>query len=472
MPAKKRLPSPARPALAIHAHCYQPDRSQPETGRLPLDPGAAPYRDFNAKITAECYRPNAELGNFERLSFDIGPTLAAWLERSEPATWGKIQRAARRYAADHGAGNALAQSFHHTILPLASRRDQQLQVAWGIADFEHRFGRRPRGLWLPETAADLETLAVLAEQGIEFTILAPWQAADAEALDVTVPYWVELPGGGRIAVFFFHAELSATLSFNPDATRDADRFAARLKRATTASRRPRLLTLATDGELYGHHQKFRDLFLAQLLDSSAPAAGFEVSTPERFLAAHPPTTAVELSTPSSWSCHHGVDRWRRACPCTPDAAWKAPLRAALDQLAERLDAAYLSFAEPYVEDPWRLRQRWIEVLLQQRPAAEVIAAEASRPLSEEIRRALERLLAAQVQRQRMFTSCGRFFSDPEGREPGYVLTAAAAAIRWTRAVTGEDAEPETMERLSDEAAAPLARRLAAALESAEVAIRP
>jgi alpha-amylase/alpha-mannosidase (GH57 family) len=462
------------PALAIHAHCYQPDRRDPFSGRIAAEPAAAPFHDFNRKITSECYRPNAELGNFDAVSFDFGPTLAGWLAKSEPAVWSRIVAAHEPPSSSHASGHALASGFHHTILPLASRADKELQVAWGIADYEHRFGRRPRGFWLPETAADLETLAVLAEQGIEYTILAPWQAADEEGLDVTRPHWIELPGGRRIAAFFFHRALSGALSFDPKATADAERFAARLAAELPTPDDPeeaRLLLLASDGELYGHHQKFRDLFLTRLLGGAAQEAGFTVSTPELFLAEHPPRSRVGLRLPSSWSCHHGVARWQGECPCTPGAAWKAQLRTALDRLAESLDHAYYAFAEPHVTDPWALRAQWIEVLLERRPSHEVLAQAAPRPLTTLRAHQLETLLKAQVQRQRMFTSCGWFFSDSKGLEPGYILAAAAAAISLTRAVTGEDPEPATLARLQSPEGEPLAATLRAALRAADELVR-
>ncbi len=192
--------------LCIHGHFYQPPREDPFTGRIPHEPGASPYDNFNEKITVECYRPNADLGNFDQISFDLGPTLAAWLEQAHPDVYRRIVEADRRAIERDGVGNALAQAYNHTILPLATARDKRTQIMWGLLDFFYRFGRRAEGMWLAETAVDVPTLDLLAEQGVGYTVLAPWQAA--EPIDPTEPYLVRLPSGRRITVFFYNGPLS------------------------------------------------------------------------------------------------------------------------------------------------------------------------------------------------------------------------------------------------------------------------
>jgi alpha-amylase/alpha-mannosidase (GH57 family) len=211
-------------ALCIHGHFYQPPREDPLTGAVPEEIGAAPYRNWNERIHAECYRANAELGNFERISFNVGPTLFDWMAQHDPDTSRKIVEQDRANVRQFGVGNAIAQAYNHAIMPLATSADKRTQVAWGIADFTHRFGRKPQGMWLPETAVDIETLTIMAEQGITFTLLAPWQA-DAESIDPTEPYLVRLPGGRSIAVFFYHQGLSGRVSFDPALTSNADAFA-------------------------------------------------------------------------------------------------------------------------------------------------------------------------------------------------------------------------------------------------------
>lgn len=428
-------------ALALHGHFYQPPRDDPAAGEIPREEDAAPYHDWNERIAAECYRPNAELGNFRGLSFDVGPTLLDWLERHEPDVHRRIVTADGEAQRRYGAGNALAQAYHHTILPLATRREKEAEVAWGIADFRHRFGRAPRGLWLPETATDLETLEVLAEAGIELTVLAPWQAANGRAVDPGRPCWVELSAGRRMAVFFFHRELSALLSFDPQATADADAFAARLVRESglgeAGDEKDRLLLLASDGELYGHHQEFRDLFLKRLLRRSAAAVGLEaMPSLAAWLDRHPPRRSTGLEVPTSWSCHHGVNRWRDVCPCTPQATWKKPFRAGLVTLAAELDRAFLQATEPLVHDPFALTRRWIEVLLGRESPRDLMASEARRTLTDEEVDRLSTLLEAQRLRLRMFSSCGWYHADFDRLEPANNLAAARHAVELTRRATG------------------------------------
>jgi hypothetical protein len=434
--------------LAVHAHFYQPPRDEPATGEIPEEPGAAPFANWNERITAECYRPNAELGNFERLSFDLGPTLATWMAQEAPDVLERIVGADRASVGRQGHGNALAQPYHHTILPLATRWEKQLQVAWGIAEFEHRFGRRPRGMWLPETAADVETLEVLAAAGIDFTILAPWQAHGLS--DPTVPYWVELPSGRRIAAFFFVASVSGRLAFDPRSSLDADSFtrahlvpiARRLEEGEEGEEEPgRLILLATDGELYGHHQAKREFFLARLLDGVAEVAGLQVTTPARLLAEHPPRRAIELRSPGSWSCHHGVDRWARECPCSPGATWKAPLRQALADLARDLDRAYEEGAGELVGDPRRLLAGYVKVVLGTATLADLVAEQGLAPPPPARHEALATLLAAQWLRHRMFASCGFFWSEFDRLEPRNNLAAAAVAQALVRRATGRDPAP-------------------------------
>jgi hypothetical protein len=280
---------------------------------------------------------------------------------------------------------------------------------------------------------------VLAGQGIELTILAPWQASE-EVADVTVPHRVGTRGGRELAVFFFHRALSGKLSFDPKATSNADRFARELLvPAMEDGDDDRLLLLASDGELYGHHQEFRELFLARLLERSAPRHGFERTVPELWLARHPASRETSVTAAGSWSCHHGVARWREGCACTKgDVRWKAPLRRAFDRLASRLDGLYETTAEAVVEDPWALRRRYIEVLLGRATADELIADEARASPSPRQLRQLAELLEAQRQRLRMFTSCGWFNGAFDRLETLNNLTFAAAAVHLAQQATGAD----------------------------------
>jgi hypothetical protein len=431
--------SPAGPRyLAVHGHFYQPPREDPFTGRVPREAGAEPFHDFNEKILAECYRPNARLGNFGRMSFDLGPTLAAWLERHDPETYRQIVAQERAYFERHGHGNALAHVYGHAILPLASEREKAIQVAWGLADFRHRFGHDPDGMWLAETAADSASLGALLDHGVRFTILAPWQSADP--IDPTEPYWVRLGDGRRIAAFFYNGDLSGRVSFDSSITTNADTFglhdlARQVNREKAFLGEPQLTLIATDGELYGHHLPYRDKFLEYLLTVTAPARGYEITSLGRYLAAHPPRREVRLAEATSWSCHHGVERWRGDCACTEGpGAWKWHLRHALAGLAARIDALYEVAARKLLRDSWAAEAEYVWLLLGAEAPEAFWQRHARRP-DVGRRRALA-LLAAQHSRHLMFASCAWFFDDLDRIEPrnaiGYGLRALREAERAHR----------------------------------------
>ena len=441
-----------RPAVCIHGHFYQPPREDPWTRAIPIEPGAEPYPNYNAKITAECYRPNAELRNFARISFDLGPTLASWLETEAPDVYSSIQNQAH---SEIGAvGNAMAQAFSHRILPLANRRDKITQIRWGIADFEHRFGYAPRGMWLPETAVDGETLDVLVDHGIDFTILAPWQAAVPD-VDVRRPYRVRVSGGRSIAVFFFDAGLSADVSFNPDATRDAAEFAlTRLAPAGSVGSDgadadpPPLTLIATDGEFYGHHQASREHFLHDLLYREATRAGLDVVFPAAYLDRYGATTEIELAAPTAWSCHHGVARWSCGCDCTDgDSGWKNVAFDALTALTQRLDGAYERSTRRLLRDPWAARDHYAAVMLGEGTLEEFLAAEALHALGDEERAAAALLLEGQLYGQRMHTSCGFFWDNLARLEMRNNLAYAAQAIRSIERASGEQLHAAFKEHL-------------------------
>jgi alpha-amylase/alpha-mannosidase (GH57 family) len=432
--------------LCLHGHFYQPPREDPFTGQVPAEPGAAPYANFNEKITAECYRPNAEAGNFELISFNLGPTLAAWIEQHAPDVYTRIIEADKQHTRQNGYGNALAQVYNHTILPLATERDKRTQVAWGKADFEHRFGRVPEGMWLAETAVDLPSLETLADAGLQYTVLAPWQAA--EAIDVTEPYLVRLPSGRAMTVFFYNAPLSGGVSFESDMTRNADLFATsylphHLNHEKEQRGEAQLITVATDGELYGHHKPWRDKFLTHLVRKGASAFGFEVCSLSAYFHQFPATREVRLHTPSSWSCHHGISRWGEGCGCTEgDARWKPALRRALSRLGERGDVLFEQGLAKTIEDPWAarndylaLRQGWLtpEAFWEQHGKKghmpwPLPAHKGHAPKDE---RALKRtmlLLEGQFYQQWMYTSCGFFFEDLDRLEPRNDIAFARRAI--------------------------------------------
>ena len=440
--------------VCLYGHFYQPPREDPFTGSIPPEPGATPFDNFNEKIFDECYRPNAEEGNFESISFDFGPTLAMWMEQYHPDVHRMIVEADRRNVERFGVGNALAQAFNHTILPLATTRDKRTQIAWGLADFEHRFGRKADGMWLAETAVDLETLDLLAEQGVRYTVLAPWQAA--EATDPTEPYRVCLPSGRDITVFFYNGPLSGGVSFDWDTTSNADSFAAaylphHLNTEKLARKEDQLIVVATDGELYGHHKPWRDRFLSHLVREGAKAYGFEVVSLGRYLRDHPPSREVTLRVPSAWSCAHGVARWGQGCECTEgDASWKPTLRRALDSLSARLNETFEQHTAATLYDPWAARDAYLGLRNGWMSADDFWSQHGKndgRATSTAAEARTLQLLEAQYFGQWMYTSCGFFFEDLDRIEPRNDIAFARRAISLVWLATGRDLESDFLREL-------------------------
>jgi hypothetical protein len=453
----------SRPKLAVHGHFYQPERRDPFSGEVPAAPAAAPFRDWNSRIDAECYKPNAERGNLRHMSYDLGPTLAGWLEANDPATHqgfvdsDSTPGVPRGTDDDCGCGHALAQAYHHAILPLASAADRRTEIRWGVRDFELRFGHRPSGIWLPETAVDMPTLRVLADERIRYTILAPWQAADSR-LDTCRRYRVDLGDRRQLAIVYYDAVLSAAVSFDAGATVNADWFARdhvlpRLRESGFSDGTAPLAVIATDGELYGHHQKFRDLFLARLVnpDPGVPDRGFDVTTVGEAVCASPLGTLplTQVAERTSWSCHHGVLRWMAECPDAADGRWKAPLRMAFERLAAALDVVAAGLAADFMDPAafWRARDEYVDVIFGAEKGGDF--ARRWLPLAGEEQRAnLLTLLEAERWRLAMFASDGWFWGDPVRPETKHVMLCAAKACRTIDGVTGTNLES----RLTDDLA--------------------
>jgi alpha-amylase/alpha-mannosidase (GH57 family) len=436
-------------AFSVHGHFYQPPREDPLTGIIPQEPGAAPYNNWNERILDECYLPNARLHNFEKISFNVGPTLFSWLQQQDSDTYQQILKQDQTNFNKHGVGNAFAQSYNHTILPLASSSDKFIQILWGIADFNYRFDHPPRGMWLPETAVDYEVLSILANQGIEYTILAPWQA-DADHLDTTQPYKVLLPGGDSIVVFFYHRDLSTRISFSAEATANADQFAERVLSPNynlpgPEDTRDQIIMVVSDGELYGHHQPFREQFLSHLVDGAGTTAGLASTYPGLWLKTHPVEETIRIRERTSWSCHHGVARWTGECACTPqDGRWKSNLRYSLNRLAAALDSVYFDTVYPWISKPRSLRERYIHVMLGELEVEDLVSEMSTRTLTSRQMQQVFLLLESQRERQRIFTSCGWFFEDFDRIEPKNVITYAAQAVRLAHLATGDDLAPQTI----------------------------
>jgi alpha-amylase/alpha-mannosidase (GH57 family) len=436
-------------ALIIHGHFYQPPRENPWTGKVEQEIGAAPYHDWNERIHAECYAANAwahisgvqqtielTINNYERISFDFGPTLLSWLERHHPSTYQRILEADRISARVHGGhGNAIAQAYGHAILPLCNDRDRLTQVLWGIADFRHRFGREPESLWLPETACNNATLDLLIDQGLRFVILAPHQAAGD--VDSSRAYrYVHQDGSGRsITVFFYDGPASRAIAFE----RVLASSQALVQNFKGAASKGNLVNVATDGETYGHHFKFGDLCLAHALEIEAPAAGFQITNYGDYLDKHPAEADVEIDPGpngegTSWSCVHGVSRWARDCGCHTggergwNQAWRAPLRAALNFLRDHAAAQFEDAGSDLFTDPWDARNGYVEVILDPMARERFFRRFAKMDLSAADERRALTFLETQRHSLLMFTSCGWFFSDISGIETVQILKYAARVM--------------------------------------------
>ena len=423
-------------ALVIHGHFYQPPRENPETGEIEAQPSAAPFHDWNERIHAECYAPN--INNYPKISFNFGPTLLSWLESHHRDTYLKILEADKVSAAQRsGHGNAIAQAYGHAILPLCNERDRLTQVVWGLADFRFRFRREAEAIWLPETAANDDVLALLIEQGMRYVILAPDQAKDK--VDSSRPYLFRHPdkSARSLAVFFYNGPLARAIAFEKALTSSrglVDRF------IRAAHEAPGLVNVATDGETYGHHFKFGDLCLAHALDVEAKQAGFWITNYGEYLDRHPPELEVEIDNGpegegSSWSCAHGVGRWTRDCGCQTggepgcNQSWREPLRVALNFLRDDTAAKFESVGSELLRDPWAARNDYIDVMLDPRNARErFLTRHAIRSLSDVEENRAWQLLEMQHSALLMFTSCGWFFSDLAGIETMQVMRYAARVI--------------------------------------------
>ena len=462
--------------VCIHGHFYQPPRENPFTGLVEDQPSAAPYANWNERIDAECYGPNSRatvlsddgnesltLDNYEWISSDWGPTLLRWLEQHSPATYATIIAGDRKSIERFdGHGSAMAHSYNHTILPLSNSRDKRTQILWGIADFGHRFGRSPEGMWLPETAVDLESLDIMAAAGIRFTVLAPYQAKtvhrNGQMIDVTggsidtrTPYLVRLPSGGEIVVFFYNGSISQEIAFD-GLLEDGILLANRLADAAGVADGPAIANVATDGETFGHHHRFGEMALAKAIITLDSREDVALTNYAAFLDIRPATDTVEIIEDTSWSCAHGVERWRSNCGCSTgqnggwNQEWRSHLRTSLDFLRDKLSPDFERLGGDLFVDPWETRDRYVEVLLGVSPTS-FLARHQVRPLeSDETARAID-LLEIQHAAMLMYTSCGWFFDDVSGIETVFVLRQAGRVIDLTRRTTGIDLEPEFLDRL-------------------------
>src|SRR5215213_2677464 len=475
-------------ALVIHGHFYQPPRENPWTELVEREAGAAPFHDWNERIHAECYRPNAfarisdthgrverVVNNYARLSFNFGPTLLNWLERHQPETYARIIEADRESALRHGGhGNAIAQGYNHSILPLCNERDRRTQIRWGLADFRRRFRREAESLWLPETACDDATLAALIEEGLRYVILSPYQAEAVRPLgsdawlnvadgrvDTTVPYRYSHPdGSGRsIAVFFYDGQIARGIAFEGLLASSQGLLAACSRAARGGAQ---VINVATDGESYGHHFRWGDRCIAYALEIEAERQGLRVTNYGEFLDTHEPSDEVRLKTGpggegTAWSCSHGLGRWTRDCGCNASAPegwnqrWRAPLRAAFDLLRDDLAPKFEEACGELLRDPWAARDEYVELLGPGGAARreEFLSRHAARPLSDDEKIRASTLLEAQRAAMTMYTSCGWFFNDVSGLETVQTLRYAGRVVESMETLGLAPPREDFLETLSE-----------------------
>jgi alpha-amylase/alpha-mannosidase (GH57 family) len=468
--------------LCIHAHFYQPPRENPWLEAIELQDSAAPYHDWNERIANECYVPNGAarildgqsriakiVNNYTRISFNFGPTLLSWLEQHVPRTYERIVEADHRsIELFSGHGSALAQAYNHIILPLANACDKRTQILWGIRDFQHRFGRDPEGLWLPELAVDVETLEVLSSLGIKFTILAPHQAGrirhrpwedwvhlDGAGIDPTRAYRCNLPSGRTIVLFFYDGPISHAVAFEK-LLLNGENFAHRLLSGFNDSRPwAQLMHIATDGETYGHHHSHGDMALAYALDYIERNQLARITNYGEYLAAHPPDEEVEIIENTSWSCVHGLERWQSDCGCNSGERsqwgqhWRRPLREALDWLRDELSRHYELAARALLRDPWQARDDYIAAVLDRSPASvnAFFAQHGVRELDTDDQVRALKLLEIERHLMLMYTSCGWFFDELSGLETVQVLRYAARAVQLAEDSFGPPIEEQFLSRL-------------------------
>jgi alpha-amylase/alpha-mannosidase (GH57 family) len=470
--------------LCLHLHFYQPPRENPWLGEIEHQESAYPFHDWNERINMECYRSNGSsrildsegrvidlANNYSRVSFNFGPTLLSWMEEKDPSTYERILEGDRRSLELFGGhGNAIAQAYNHVIMPLASRRDKETQVIWGLRDFEKRFRREAESMWLPETAVDLETLEIMSAHGLKFVILAPrqakairslerdepWRDVSGEKVDPRKPYVVRLPSGRSIVAFFYDGPISKAVAFE-GLLHNGETFANRLLQGfLPVKNRPQLLHIATDGETYGHHHLNGDMALAYALWYLEKHDLATITNYGQFLEKNPPRHEVMIHENSSWSCAHGIERWKSDCGCNSGTKggwhqrWRGPVREALDDLRDQLEKPFEDALSDLTEEPWKARNDYIEVI-EDRSLANVEAwlmrLAGGRELAEdEMVRALK---ALEVQRHLllMYTSCGWFFDEISGIETIQNLQYAYRAIELGEQVFGVNLLESFMERL-------------------------
>lgn len=465
--------------ICIHGHFYQPPRENAWLEVIEVQDSAHPFHDWNERITAECYAPNAAsrilndkgvikniINNYSKISFNFGPTLLSWMEINDRETYQAILEADEESKKNFsGHGSAIAQVYNHMIMPLANRHDKETQIIWGIRDFEHRFNRKPEGIWLAETAVDSETLELLADNKIKFTILAPrqakairkqgasdWTSVTDQTLDTTRPYQVQLSGGRSMNVFFYDGDISQAVAFN-GLLNDGSKFASKLfEPFSKDGNEPQVVHIATDGETYGHHHKHGEMALAYCLDYIERSKQCELTNYAEYLSKFSPSYEAQIHENSSWSCVHGVERWRNNCGCntggntTWHQLWRKPLREALDWLRDELIRIFEREASLIFRDPWTARNDYIQIILRRHDDT-IRKFMKEHCLRDTDPSKVLRLMEVQRHAMLMYTSCGWFFDEVSGIETTQIMQYACRAIQLVSQISEANLEEEFRKRL-------------------------
>ncbi len=465
--------------VCIHGHFYQPPRENAWLEVIEVQDSAHPYHDWNERISAECYAPNAAsrildeknvinriINNYSRISFNFGSTLLSWMQENDKSTYQAILEADKDSSKMfNGHGSAMAQVYNHIIMPLANKRDKVTQVIWGLRDFEQRFKRKAEGMWLAETAVDTESLEVMAEHGIKFTIFAPrqvkairkvgttdWLPMNDQTIDTRRAYVCPLPSGRQIVVFFYDGNISQGVAFNGllnDGKRFAESLLAPLDRT---SDEPQLSHIATDGETYGHHHHHGDMALAFCIDHFEKDPSVHLTNYAQFLSLFPPTYEAQIVENSSWSCVHGVERWRNNCGCNSGKPgwhqlWRKPLREALDWLRDEVAIIFEQEGGKVLKDPWQARDAYIDVILKRSDETIQSFLDAHAFSDVNVTRVL-RLMEMQRNALLMYTSCGWFFDEVSGIETTQVMQYACRVIQLANQLAGVSLDDEFLKRLA------------------------
>jgi alpha-amylase/alpha-mannosidase (GH57 family) len=468
--------------LCIHCHFYQPPRENPWLEEIELQDSAYPYHDWNERITAECYGPNLAarilddqqrinriVNNYSKISYNFGPTLLSWAAEHSPVEYkGIIDSDKQSQAYFSGHGSAVAQAYNHMIMPLATRRDKITQIRWGLDDFVFRFGRLPEGMWLPETAVDMESLDLMAEAGITYAILAPhqakavrplsggdWQDVSGSKVDPTRPYLLKTSNGKSISLFFYDGPISQAVAFE-NLLHDGGGFAARLTGSFSADRTwPQLMHIATDGETYGHHHRHGEMALAYALNTVETKKTAKITNYGEYLEKFPPGWEAQIIDDTSWSCIHGIERWRSNCGCNGgrpgwSQEWRKPLRNALDWLRDHITPHFETTGADLLRDPWAARDGYISVVLDRGPASRIRFGQEhfARPLTAEEQVTVWKLMELQRHAMLMYTSCGWFFDELSGIETVQVIQYAGRVVQLAEQLFDDAIEEQFLNLLA------------------------